>query len=61
MFVKADVGLIRVVDGISGDIKSKEKAVNLLFLSTGTLINYTGMSAILKSVLVHGEHSVKEE
>jgi short-subunit dehydrogenase len=47
IFVKADTSLIRTVDDVSRDIKSKEKAVNLLFLTTGTLISNTGMSTIL--------------
>ncbi|MCJ1246082.1 hypothetical protein MMC30_003286 [Trapelia coarctata] len=38
-FVKADVSLISVVDDVCRDIKSKEKAVNLLFLSPGTLVS----------------------
>ena len=46
-FVKADVSLIRTVDDICRDIKSKEKAINLLCLSTGTLVSNTGVSAIL--------------
>jgi NADP-dependent 3-hydroxy acid dehydrogenase YdfG len=44
IFVKADVSLIRVVDDVCRDIKSKETAVNLLFLSTGTMVSHTGMS-----------------
>jgi NADP-dependent 3-hydroxy acid dehydrogenase YdfG len=51
IFVKADTSLIRTVDDICRGIKSKEKAVNLLFLSTGTLISHTGMSAILPKLL----------
>jgi NADP-dependent 3-hydroxy acid dehydrogenase YdfG len=47
IFIKADTSLIRTVDEICRDIKSKEKSVNLLFLSTGTLIANVGMSAIL--------------
>ncbi|CAD6564009.1 MAG: hypothetical protein ASARMPRED_002639 [Alectoria sarmentosa] len=39
IFVKADTSLIRTVDHVCSDIKSKEKAVNLLFLSTGSLIS----------------------
>ena len=39
IFIQADVSLIRTVDDICRDIKSKEKAVNLLFLSTGSLIS----------------------
>ncbi|KAH8820229.1 fungal-specific transcription factor domain-containing protein [Xylogone sp. PMI_703] len=34
-FIKADVSLIRVVDDICKEIKSKEKSLNLLFLSAG--------------------------
>ena len=35
IFVKADVSLIRVVDEVCEEIKAKEKAVNILFLSAG--------------------------
>ncbi len=37
MFVKADTSLIQNVDDVCRDIKIKEKTINLLFLSTGTL------------------------
>ncbi len=47
IFVKADISLIRTVDDICQDIKNKEKSINLLFLSTGTLIANVSMSAIL--------------
>jgi NAD(P)-dependent dehydrogenase (short-subunit alcohol dehydrogenase family) len=47
IFVKADTSLIRNVDDICRDIKAKEKSVNLLFLSTGSLIVGTSMSTIL--------------
>lgn len=47
IFIKADTSLIRNVDDVCRDIKAKEKAVNLLFLSTGTLNFSTGMFAIL--------------
>lgn len=57
-FVKADVSLVRIVDDVCRDIKSKEKAVNLLFLSTGTLVS-VGTSAILKSLLLQVEHTAK--
>ena len=57
LFVKAEVSLIRIVDEVCRDIKSKEKTINLLFLSTGTMINYSIKSAILKSILVHQEYS----
>lgn len=50
IFVKADTSLIRTVDDICRDIKSKEKAINVLFLSAGSLIS-TGMSAIKTSLL----------
>jgi NAD(P)-dependent dehydrogenase (short-subunit alcohol dehydrogenase family) len=47
IFVKADTSLIRNVDDVCRDIKAKEKSVNLLFLSTGSLIVGTSMSTIL--------------
>ena len=46
IFIKADTSLIRSVDDICRDIKSKERTVNLLFLTMGTLIAGVGMSAI---------------
>jgi len=36
-FIKADTSLIRNVDGLCRDIKAKEKKINLLFMSIGTL------------------------
>jgi NAD(P)-dependent dehydrogenase (short-subunit alcohol dehydrogenase family) len=50
-FIKADTSLIRTVDDICRDIKSKKKSVNLLFLSTRTLLASVGMSAILSRLL----------
>jgi len=41
-FIQADVSLIRSVDAVCEQIKAKEKAINLLFLSAGTLV--TGVS-----------------
>ena len=38
IFIKADVSLIRTVDQVCRDIKSKEKAINLLYLSPGSLL-----------------------
>ena len=38
MFIKADVSLIHVVDDICEEIKAKEKAINILFLSAGVAI-----------------------
>ena len=37
IFRKADVSLIRVVDEVCEEIKEKEKALNLLFMSAGVL------------------------
>lgn len=37
IFIKADVSLIHNVDKVCEEIKSKEKSVNLLFLSPGAL------------------------
>jgi short-subunit dehydrogenase len=36
-FIKADVSLIHNVDKVCDEIKSKEKSINLLFLSPGAL------------------------
>lgn len=41
-FIRADASLIRNVDSVCKDIKSKESAINLLVLSIGTLDFYTG-------------------
>lgn len=41
VFVKSDVSLLKNVDSVCRDIKSKETAINLLFLSPGTLISKT--------------------
>ena len=38
IFIKADVSLIRVVDGVCEEIKAKEKAINILFLSAGVAV-----------------------
>jgi len=43
IFIKADVSLIHVVDEVCKEIEAKEKAVNLLFLSQGSLVARTGM------------------
>lgn len=58
VFIKADASLIRTVDDVCRDIKGKEKAVNLLFLSTGSLIS-KGMSAVLPRLLRSTENSVQ--
>ncbi len=51
-FIKADVSLIKVVDDVCRDIKSKEQAINLLFQCQGTLEPHTSMSAIPKNVQI---------
>ena len=56
IFIKADTSLIRNVDDVCRDIKNKEKAVNILFLSTGSLIS-KGMPVTLSMIVsVHGGH-----
>lgn len=37
-FIKADVSLIRTVDDVCRNIKSTETSINLLFISTGTMV-----------------------
>jgi short-subunit dehydrogenase len=46
-FIKADTSLIQNVDDVCRDIKSKEKSINVLFLTTGTLNLHTSMSSVL--------------
>lgn len=41
VFRKADVSLIKVVDEVCQEIKAKEKAINILFLSPGVLQFHT--------------------
>jgi NADP-dependent 3-hydroxy acid dehydrogenase YdfG len=36
-FIKADVGLIRVIDEVCERIRKKEKSINILFLSSGVI------------------------
>ena len=38
VFINADVSLMRVVDAVCEDIKAKEKAINILFLSAGVAV-----------------------
>jgi NADP-dependent 3-hydroxy acid dehydrogenase YdfG len=38
-FIQADVSLIRSVDAVCEQIQAKEKTVNILFLSAGTLVS----------------------
>jgi NAD(P)-dependent dehydrogenase (short-subunit alcohol dehydrogenase family) len=42
-FIKADTSLIRNVDDVCREIQSKEKSINLLFMSQGTLMFGTSM------------------
>ena len=49
-FIKADVSLIKVVDDICRDIKSKEQSINLLFQCQGTMVPHTSMSTIAGNV-----------
>jgi len=42
-FIKADTSLLKNVDQICREIKSKEKSINLLFLTMGTLDFKTGI------------------
>ncbi|KAJ5612471.1 Short-chain dehydrogenase/reductase SDR [Penicillium lagena] len=42
IFIKADCSLIKAVDEVCREIKNKENAINLLFLSCGTAMFHTG-------------------
>lgn len=61
-FIKADVSLIKVVDDVCRDIKSKESAINLLVLSQGTLVYHTSTSRDRRRLLpCFGKSSVRSE
>jgi hypothetical protein len=47
-FIQADVSLIRSVDSVCEQIKSKENTVNILFLTVGTLVRGVGKSSSMK-------------
>lgn len=49
-FIKVDVSLIRSVNTVCEQIKAKEKAVNVLFLSAGTLVAGISMYFIITAV-----------
>jgi NAD(P)-dependent dehydrogenase (short-subunit alcohol dehydrogenase family) len=44
LFVRVDVSLIKNVDEVCADIKTKEEKVNLLVMCQGTLVARTGQS-----------------
>ncbi len=46
-FIQADVSLIRSVDAVCEQIQAKEKAVNILFLSAGTLVKGVSMYFVM--------------
>jgi len=56
VFRKADVSLIKVVDEVCLEIKAKEKAINILFLSPGVLQFHTSeltdIFALMKYLLI---------
>lgn len=52
IFVKADISLIKVVDDVCRDIRSKEKAINLLFQSQGSLHFHAGMCIATRDILL---------
>jgi NAD(P)-dependent dehydrogenase (short-subunit alcohol dehydrogenase family) len=51
-FIQADVSLIRRVDAVCEQVQAKEKTVNILFLSAGTLA--TGVSMYYVMTYVFG-------
>ena len=50
IFMKSDTSLIRNVDAVCNEIKKKEKSINILFMTTGTL-SPTGKSVLLEDGL----------
>jgi NAD(P)-dependent dehydrogenase (short-subunit alcohol dehydrogenase family) len=54
-FISVDVSLLRSVDEVCREIKSKESAINLLFLSTGSIVTGKGERTKDKPVAVWEE------
>ena len=48
-FISRDTSLLKNVDELCHEIKAKEKAINLLFLSIGTLDFYTGQHMCVRA------------
>ena len=55
-FIKADVSLIKAVDDICRDIKSKEQAINLLFLTQGSMQPRTSTSTIRRNFQIREKY-----
>jgi NADP-dependent 3-hydroxy acid dehydrogenase YdfG len=43
VFLSVDVSLLRAVDDVCKEIKARERTINLLFLSTGSMITGQGL------------------
>lgn len=54
IYISADVSLLRSVDDVCCDIKAKEAAINLLFLSVGTIAPGKGKSVKQESAAREG-------
>jgi short-subunit dehydrogenase len=52
IFIKADISLIRSVDDVCRELKEKERTINLLFLSCGT-IRYGEGTSITSPLSLH--------
>ena len=59
VFIKADVSLIKVVDDICRDIKSKEQSINLLFQCQGTMVPHTSMFTIPRNIQIYEPYCAK--
>lgn len=58
IFIRSDISLLRNVDEVCEEIKSKEPAINLLFMSQGTL-NFTKSKQIMVTYLPSEDHLLK--
>lgn len=51
-FIQADMSLIRTVDAVCEQIKAKEKSLNVLCLSTGTLVSGISKYSIIMAIFM---------
>ncbi|KAI1062441.1 hypothetical protein LB506_006110 [Fusarium annulatum] len=58
VFIKKDMSLLKNVDEVCRDIKSKETVLNVLFLSQGTLRIGVGKSSIVIQLLLYTEEGL---
>lgn len=52
IFIKADISLLKSVDDVCREIASKERCINLLFLTCGSALSHVGSYILSRSLLL---------